>query len=69
VTLVLDAGWKSTVELMLECVVIPTGECRESIKLNDILGQYGEFGFMDRFFEFGFGFTDHVRSSEVSVQL
>ena len=35
---ILNVGWKSMIELMLECVVIPTSDGCVSIKLNDVFG-------------------------------
>ena len=65
---IFDAGRKSAIELVSECSVMPSGDCCETIKLDEVLSD-ALIRFHRQVFEFTFRFTDYVRRFEVSFQL
>ena len=64
---IFDAGRKSAIELVSECSVIPSGDCCEAIKLDEVLSDV-LIRFHQQVFEFTFCFVDYVQRFEVSFQ-
>ena len=65
---IFDAGRKSAIELVSECSVIPSGDCCEAIKLDEVFSD-ALIRFHRQVFEFTFCFADYVQRFEVSFQL